>query len=133
LDAYDTNGNDNTPVNGSQLAPGDSQTHNFCNPLAADYLNDEDWITFDAQMGQHYSIDAYPKSDQTAVVLRLYDSDGTTLIMEVEPVVLVGFYVGGSLTGMVSLSSVNIWMKRDWKQYHTMLLQGISIFFPKKK
>jgi hypothetical protein len=86
LDIFDTNGDDNSPANGSQLAAGVGQTHNICNPLSPDYQDDEDWASFEVQTGRHYSIGAYPKSEQAAVVLRLYASDGVTLIKEVAPV-----------------------------------------------
>ena len=85
LDAYDTGGDDNTPAHGSPLNPGDGQLHNFCNPLEVDYQGDEDWASFEVQSGQRYLIEVFPQSDPTAVILRLFDSDGTTLIEEVQP------------------------------------------------
>ena len=85
LDGYDTSGNDNSAVNSTQLAIGVSQDHNFCNPLAADYQDDEDWISFDAQAGQRYRVVTYPMSERAAVVLRLYASDGVTLLDQVYP------------------------------------------------
>jgi hypothetical protein len=85
LDIYDTDGNDNNAANASVIAPGTGQMHNFCNPLSADYQDDEDWVSFEIQLGRHYVVYAYPNSEQTAVVLRLYDNDGVTLISEVTP------------------------------------------------
>lgn len=84
LDVYDTTDDDNSPAKASGISVGGGQVHNFCNPLATNYLDDEDWITFEVQNGQDYAITAIPQSGQTAVTLRLYGSDGSTLIKEVD-------------------------------------------------
>jgi hypothetical protein len=86
-DSYDSSGNnDNTPANASTIyANGASQFHNFCNPLAPNFQNDEDWAKLLVSSGHHYIIHAPPKSPQTATVISLYAQDGTTLLAEFVP------------------------------------------------
>jgi hypothetical protein len=85
-DSYDTSGNDNSPANASTIfANGASQFHNFCNPLAPNYQNDEDWAKLNVTHNQHYIIHAPPKSPQTATSISLYAQDGVTLLAEVVP------------------------------------------------
>jgi hypothetical protein len=86
LDEYDAVGDDNSPANASEIvANGDEQWHNFCNPLSPDALNDEDWITITVQTGERYLIQGFPEAAETATVLRLYASDGTTLLAQAAP------------------------------------------------
>jgi hypothetical protein len=85
-DSYDTSGNDNAPANASVIfANGASQFHNYCNPLASNYQNDEDWAKLAVNNGQHYIIYSIPKSQPTATIVSLYAQDGHTLLREVEP------------------------------------------------
>ena len=85
-DSYDTSGNDNTPANASMIfANGASQFHNFCNPLAPNYQNDEDWAKLLVTHDHHYIIHSTPKSPQTATIISLYAQDGITLLAEVVP------------------------------------------------
>jgi hypothetical protein len=85
-DAYDSGGGDNSYTKATEITPsGGGQQHNFCNPLAADFLNDEDWAKFTVKSGHSYEVYALALGDQTAVVLSLYGSDGTTLQAESTP------------------------------------------------
>jgi hypothetical protein len=76
--------NDNSPVSAIPL-PTSWQTHNFCNPETTDRLFDTDWFTFAAESDQIYNIKADPTHESTAVVIRLFDSDGTTMLAERSP------------------------------------------------
>jgi hypothetical protein len=85
-DSYDTSGNDNSPPNASLIyANGASQVHNYCNPLSADFQNDEDWARLTVNQGEHYFVHSIANSIQTATIIRLYAQDGTTLIAESIP------------------------------------------------
>jgi hypothetical protein len=85
-DAYDSGTNDNSP----DIAPivdvnAPARTHNFCNPLESDFLFDKDWIGFPVQAGMTYFIEATALAPQSAVLLSLVASDGTSLIAEAAP------------------------------------------------
>jgi hypothetical protein len=87
-DAWDTSSshNDNSSTNATVISiDSPPQTHNFCNPLAANRTNDEDWIRFFVENGKMYSIQAYPLVDASAAILELYADDGTTLLSSVTP------------------------------------------------
>jgi hypothetical protein len=85
-DSYDTSGNDNTPMAASEIFPdGASQNHNFCNPLRADFQNDEDWAKIVVTIDQNYLIKSIVKSSQAATVFSLFAQDGTTLLAEASP------------------------------------------------
>jgi len=87
-DAWDVNAsiNDNSYTKATAISINDaSQLHNFCNPVATDYLNDEDWLSFSAEKGQIYVLIARPSGDRSAAVTtRFYGSNGTTLLAEEE-------------------------------------------------
>jgi len=53
-----------------------SQCHNFFDPY------DEDWIKFYALSGLEYTIEASELGLQTDVVLEIYDTDGTTMLVQ---------------------------------------------------
>jgi murein DD-endopeptidase MepM/ murein hydrolase activator NlpD len=77
---------DNSPAKATTIsASGVLRSHNFCNPLSADRLNDEDWHKFSASKGQSFVITTVPQDESTAVVISLYDTNGTTLIKEAKP------------------------------------------------
>jgi hypothetical protein len=61
------------------------QTHNFCNPAAADGLYDVDWFSLTAEENHLYTINVMPAHESTAVVMRLYDEDGITLLADQSP------------------------------------------------
>jgi murein DD-endopeptidase MepM/ murein hydrolase activator NlpD len=85
-DNYDTSGNDNSPLNASLIYPDQaSQLHNDCNPLSPDYQNDEEWVKFNVNLGEHYFIHAHADSLPTSTVLSLYAADATTLLAELTP------------------------------------------------
>lgn len=85
LDSYDAYGDDNNPASAIPLSTDASQVHNFCNPIESDFQDDEDWLVIEQNLGEHYSIDIFPQSGQSAVILRLYDGDGDTLLGEQTP------------------------------------------------
>jgi hypothetical protein len=86
LDVYDTGSNDNTAgMANSIVVNGSVQLHNFCNPLASDFLFDKDWIAFPVQTGSTYFIEATALAPQSAVGLSLVASDGTILISGAAP------------------------------------------------
>jgi hypothetical protein len=85
-DMYDTSGNDNSRATANPIIPnGANQEHNYCNPLSGDFQNDEDWVMFTVQFGQHYLIQSLPLSGQTATMISLFAQDGTTLLAESVP------------------------------------------------
>ena len=85
-DSYDTSGNDNSPLNASMIyANQASQLHNYCNPLSPDYQNDEEWVKFTVNRGEHYFIHAHADSSPTGTVVSLYAADAVTLIAELTP------------------------------------------------
>ncbi|HEX9090928.1 MAG TPA: hypothetical protein VF831_05530, partial [Anaerolineales bacterium] len=87
MDSYDTGGDDNSPARASLIyADGASQMHNYCNPLAANRQNDEDWIKLNVVQGVHYRIESLANSLPSASRISLYAQDGTTLIAETIPV-----------------------------------------------
>jgi hypothetical protein len=80
-DQWDTSGNDNSPAAATLIGLTEpAGTHNFCNPLSSERLNDEDWVKFDATPGETFLIESTPLSESTGTILELYGSDGTTLI-----------------------------------------------------
>ncbi len=86
-DSYDTSGNDNSPSTASLIyADGASQVHNYCNPLAGNFQNDEDWVKLNVIQGVHYRIESLATSAQSASIIGLYAQDGTTLLKETQPV-----------------------------------------------
>lgn len=87
-DAWDvsSSNNNNSFDNATPIAVGDTaQQHNFCNPAASDRLNDQDWLAFTAEQGKRYSLVATPQGDSTAVVMRFFTANGTTLLAETIP------------------------------------------------
>ena len=85
-DSWDTSAfaNDNSPVTATPLT-FDWQTHNFCNPIAADGLNDEDWFSLNISLGQQINIVAEPLHPSMAAIIQLYAADGTVLLAEAIP------------------------------------------------
>ena len=84
-DTWDSSGNDNSPEDSitiDLLSP--PKLHNFCNPLTADRLYDEDWVDFEAENGHAYLIESYPLAAMTGTILELYSSDGNTLILSTQ-------------------------------------------------
>ncbi len=80
-DEWDSSSNDNSPENAQKInLSGSPGTHNLCNPLSSDRLNDEDWVKFMAISGEKYLIESSPLSKVTGIILELFDSDGATLI-----------------------------------------------------
>ena len=74
-------GNDNSPENSSPVdLASEPAEHNFCNPLAGNRLNDEDWVNFEVEVGQVYLLESLPTAEMTASIIELYASDGTTLL-----------------------------------------------------
>jgi hypothetical protein len=63
----------------AQIVVGVEQTHNWC-PAA-----DVDWLTFQATKGQQLEITAAPTGTNAGVVMKLYDTDGVTLLGEYHP------------------------------------------------
>ena len=85
-DTWDSGRNDNTPSTASTIAVGAmAKTHNFCNPMTSDRLNDEDWVKFTVQKNKLYLIQSLPQAPMTASVLELYAANGTTLITSFRP------------------------------------------------
>ena len=59
------------------------QEHNFCNPQSgSSYLNDQDWVKISVKGGEQLIANAQPLYGATAAVLRLYASNGTTLLAQ---------------------------------------------------
>ncbi len=86
MDAYDAAGGDNDPATAVGIQINDAgQWHNFCNPLQADAMDDDDWITFTAQSEVRYLVQGIPGVPATAAVISLYASDGETLLAEAAP------------------------------------------------
>ena len=48
------------------------EQHTFCNPLAANWLNDEDWLKFSLKTGEWLLVDIQPNGSSAAGVLELY-------------------------------------------------------------
>ncbi len=81
--APDVYENDNTPANAQPLTIGNApQVHNFCNPLEADFGNDQDWINVTVSAGVDYMLYARPLHEDTALKLTLYAADGTTIVYD---------------------------------------------------
>jgi hypothetical protein len=90
-DDRDTSGDDNSPENSTHVdLPADPTIHNFCNPLSADRLDDEDWVDFEVEIGQAYFVQSVPLAAMTSSDLELYSSDGTTMIASAQPNPLTG-------------------------------------------
>jgi len=85
-DSWDSGRNDNTPLTASSVSVGAAaKTHNFCNPMSSDRLNDEDWVKFTAQKNKLYLIQSLPQAIMIASILELYAADGTTFITSFTP------------------------------------------------
>jgi murein DD-endopeptidase MepM/ murein hydrolase activator NlpD len=72
---------DNTIATATLVTTDTLQLHNFCNPLAVDFTNDEDWLKLPVTGGQAYLISVTPTDQSAAVVVEIYASDGTTRIV----------------------------------------------------
>jgi len=48
------------------------EQHTFCNPLAANWLNDEDWLKFSLKAGKWLLVDIQPNGSSAAGALELY-------------------------------------------------------------
>ncbi len=70
---------DDEQTSAAQLTVSVEQTHNWCP------ANDVDWLTFQATQGQSLEISAVPTGTNSAAVIYLYDTDGTTLLGEHHP------------------------------------------------
>ncbi|MFC1923020.1 peptidoglycan DD-metalloendopeptidase family protein [Chloroflexota bacterium] len=80
-DAWDIDGDDNYAANAAPVEiEQEPKNHNFCNPLASDRLNDEDWVQFPVEEGETYIMESTPQAIMTGTILELYAIDGTTLI-----------------------------------------------------
>ncbi len=76
-DAWEPN---NTPLSATLVLSGTTQEHHFCNPLAADFANDEDWLQMAVSAGQGYLVSVTPLDQSVAVTIEVYASDGSTLL-----------------------------------------------------
>jgi hypothetical protein len=85
-DNFEASGNDNTPAGASMMVVNSTgQVHNFCNPLAPGYQNDEDWLEFDAASQEHYLIQTAATSQPSATIISLFAEDGQTLLAQATP------------------------------------------------
>ncbi len=87
VDSFDSSGdNDNSPDHASLIvANGAGQVHNFCNPLAPNLQNDEEWARLSVTTGQHIVIKSLATSSPAATQLSLYAEDGRTLLVQAAP------------------------------------------------
>jgi hypothetical protein len=82
-DARDSGGGDNSPATAKSVQVGAApETHNFCNPLASNRLNDIDWVYFSVEKGKVYILQGVPLASSTAVILELYAVNGTTQLAQ---------------------------------------------------
>ena len=77
--------NDNTYQNATLIQIGSAQTHNFCNPVTNDRINDQDWVKIEAEAGKQYALIVNPDGSSAAVKIRLFSADGTSLLAETSP------------------------------------------------
>jgi murein DD-endopeptidase MepM/ murein hydrolase activator NlpD len=79
-DAFEgTDAGDDEQATAAQLTVSVEQTHNWCP------ADDVDWLTFQATKGQQLEFSAIPTGTDSAAVMYLYDTDGTTLLGEYHP------------------------------------------------
>ncbi len=79
-DAFEgTEAGDDEQVTAAQLTVSVEQTHNWCP------AKDVDWLTFQATQGQSLEFIVTPTGINSAAVIYLYDTDGTTLLGEYHP------------------------------------------------
>lgn len=67
---------DNDPASAELIMPGTPQSRAFCS------AGDSDWIAFEGEVGQIYTIETSNLSGGTDTYLELYDTDGITLLDE---------------------------------------------------
>lgn len=80
-DPYEgTDPGDDKRSSAAPLEVGVEQTHNWCP------LGDVDWVAFQATQGQILKLTSAAKGLNAAVVIKLYNSDGITLLGENHPV-----------------------------------------------
>jgi hypothetical protein len=97
-DDYESSTGDNSPTTAGIILPdGNSQLHNFCNPLASDFQNDEDWIQLSVAQGKSYFFHSHAESLPTATIIGLYAQDGTTLIAEPSTPIRLFYPVGARI------------------------------------
>ena len=107
-DSYDASGNDNSPAKASVIyAEGASQSHNYCNPLSADFQNDVDWARLSVVKGVHYRIESLANSPQSASIISLYAENGTTLLSETVP----GGFGGTNSLGWTSDRTAQVYIR----------------------
>jgi hypothetical protein len=87
LDSFDSSGDDDNSPEHSNLifANGAGQVHNFCNPLAPNFQNDEEWARITVTTGQHILIKSIPTSAPAATQLSLVADDGLTILAQATP------------------------------------------------
>jgi murein DD-endopeptidase MepM/ murein hydrolase activator NlpD len=69
---------DNDPLRAPTVTAGAIQTHNFCNPLDPNWVDDQDWLRLPMKAGQFLIIEAFPQSPSAAIVLELYGSQASS-------------------------------------------------------
>ena len=136
LDEFDLDEADNSPGKATPLGIRNIQTHNFCNPLYGDFKTDQDWVSFTVKHGRYYSIQVFPLDESSAVRLRLFASDGVTLIKEVEPAdfgqsTQLEWIADRDSLVYLQMSHINSNVLGSVVAYNVLLREGYTLYMPK--
>ncbi len=112
------------------------QEHNFCNPQAGSgYLNDQDWVRLNLKAKQRLVVTAQPVSGGAAAVLRLYASDGVTLLSQSQspgfnqPAAL-DYLAPSNLTAYLQVTHLDGNVAGDEARYRLIIRNGYHRFLP---
>jgi hypothetical protein len=129
--------NDNTPSTAKVFSGvSGTQTHNYCNPAqGAGWTNDQDWIRFTLPAGKTAFIHASSPDNGVASILRLYASNGTSLILEALPLGLgepshLNWTAAQDTTYYLRVTPLYGRITGDGTTYQLNFLQGLPTFLP---
>jgi hypothetical protein len=133
----DQGGNDNDPGDANPLyGISFRQIYNFCNPtIGSDWLNDVDWFTFSLESGQRVMVQSDPGGTGSASILRLYDSDASTLLTSDMPSQLgetsaLEYNANQTKTLYLSVSPLYAGITGDLATYELWVRKGDPVFLP---
>jgi hypothetical protein len=131
LDAYEPDQGTASPIQTNWTA----QLHNFCNPVSGSAgLADQDWVTFNAEAGQRYIIQAIPQDPAAAVNLTLYAGDKTTQLAHATTDIFgsptrITWVAGSSGLVYVNMAHFNPGVAGSSVSYRIYVLKNYPMFF----
>ncbi len=134
LDVYEPDETAAAPIQTNGVA----QTHNLCNPApGSGGLGDQDWVTFTAESGQRYLIQALPQNPAAALNLTLYANDKATVLAQAStsgygiPTSLI-WKAQGAGPVYVKMQHINLGVAGSSVSYQVIVVKNYPmLFFPR--